>query len=67
MNLRVNGVPHTLPDGATVADLLVALALQGQRGVAVAVDRKVVPASRHADQRLVDGAEVEVIRAVGGG
>ena len=38
-----------------------------REGVAVAVDRAVVPRSRHAETVLVEGSEIEVIRAVGGG
>jgi sulfur carrier protein len=67
VTVRVNGAPRDLPDGATVADLLGALGLAGRTGVAVAVDRAVVPRSAHATTVLRDGAEVEVIRAVGGG
>nr|MBA2320723.1 sulfur carrier protein ThiS [Deltaproteobacteria bacterium] len=36
-------------------------------GVAVAVDRQVVPRSAHAATPIRPGAEVEVLRAVGGG
>lgn len=66
MTVRVNGQVRELPEGATIADLLVALGLRAD-GVAVAVARQVVPRSRHAERMLQEGEEVEVIRAVGGG
>jgi sulfur carrier protein len=37
------------------------------RGVAVAVDREVVPRSRWDDTHLADGQRVEVLEAVQGG
>ena len=66
MTVTVNGAPHALPEGATVADLLRQLDLD-RPGVAVAVDHRVVPRSRHPDHALVQGASIEIIRAVGGG
>jgi len=66
MQVRVNGQVRTLADGTSVAELLDELGMR-REGVAVAVDRAVVPRSRHAETVLVEGAEVEVIRAVGGG
>lgn len=65
MKVRVNGQEREF-DGTTVAELLRALALD-RDGIAVAVDRAVVPRSRHGEHALAEGAEVEVIRAVGGG
>jgi sulfur carrier protein len=66
VTLRVNGQTHQLPAGATVSHLLETLGFHTD-GVAVAIDRQVVPRSQHAERVLPEGAEVEVIRAVGGG
>jgi sulfur carrier protein len=57
-----------LRDGATVADA-VALAGVGPeaRGVAVAVDRAVVPRSAWEQTTLAPGAHVEVLTAIQGG
>ncbi|RCK68546.1 sulfur carrier protein ThiS [Desertihabitans brevis] len=63
MHITLNGRPHELPDGSTVADLVADLP---HRGVAVAVDGAVVPRSRH-DEPLTEGAAVEVVTAVQGG
>jgi sulfur carrier protein len=66
VRLRVNGEERELPDALTVAELLVRLELRAE-GVAVAVDRQIVPRSTFADRRLAEGEQVEVLRAVGGG
>lgn len=66
MKLQLNGEPVERPDGTTVAALLEGLGLR-RDGVAVAVNRRVVPRSQHADTTLSDGDHVEVIQAVGGG
>jgi len=66
VKLVVNGTERHLPAGSTVRDLLDELGLD-RDGVAVAVNRSIVPRSEHAREALPDGAQVEVIRAVGGG
>ena len=66
MTVRVNGEERELADGSTIADLLVSLDLD-RDGIAVAVDRKVVPRSQHPQTVLSHGQQVEIIRAVGGG
>ncbi|MBW1877176.1 MAG: sulfur carrier protein ThiS [Deltaproteobacteria bacterium] len=64
--IRLNGEDHEIAPGTTIADLLRAMDMPSE-GVAVAVERKVVPHSAHAEHVLEEGVEVEVIRAVGGG
>lgn len=65
MNLHVNGEARELAV-TTVADLVVALGLQGRR-VAVELNGEVVPKSRHAAQQLQPGDRVELVHALGGG
>lgn len=68
MNVVLNGHPRDLPDGATVADAVSASGIPAlARGIAVAVDREVVPRSRWDDTALADGQRVEVLEAVQGG
>ncbi len=62
----VNGEWRQLGDGTTVADV-VALVAASARGVAVAVDREVVPRSAWATAVVPDGARVEVVTAAAGG
>ena len=64
--IQLNGEVREIAPGTTIADLLRALEVPGE-GVAVAVERKVVPRSAHKEHVLEEGVEVEVIRAVGGG
>lgn len=64
--IHLNGQPHDVPDGATVAWLLESLGLE-RPGVAVAIDQEVVPRSDHTSTELPANSNVEVIRAVGGG
>jgi sulfur carrier protein len=66
MEITLNGAPTLLPDGATVAPLLVQAGL-AERRVAVEVDGAIVPRSAHATQVLRPGDRVEVVHALGGG
>ena len=67
MLVTINGVQRHLSDGATVASVLESLHRSDGRGVAVAVDDRVVPRSAWASTELSDGARVEVLVAVQGG
>jgi len=64
--LEVNGEATALTAGTTVAALIAALSL-GDRKVAVAVNRDVVPRSRYDEFELNSGDRVEILEAVGGG
>lgn len=66
--LRVNGEPMSVDDGATIADLVARLIEDDDpRGVAVAVDRCVVPRSEWATTPARAGSLVEVVSAAAGG
>ncbi|QDU23148.1 sulfur carrier protein ThiS [Urbifossiella limnaea] len=64
--VTVNDQPRTLPDPATVADLLRALGKDPGK-LAVEVNREVVPRADHPARRLADGDAVEIVTLVGGG
>jgi sulfur carrier protein len=66
VNVVLNGEPRSLPDDATIADVL-ALLEAPDRGVAVAIDAQVVPRSGWEGAELREGAHVEVVMAVQGG
>lgn len=66
MEIRVNGAPMTLGDGATVQDLVVALELQS-KPFAVEVNRVIVPRSKISERVLVERDQVEIVTVVGGG
>jgi len=66
--VRLNGEERELGDGATVASAVALLGVEPQaRGVAVAVDREVVPRGAWEATPLAPGAQVEVLTAIQGG
>ncbi|MDA7415316.1 sulfur carrier protein ThiS [Xenophilus arseniciresistens] len=65
MNIQINGQPHQIAEGATVADAVTLLAAQPP--YAAAVNREFVPRSQHAAHLLHEGDQVEIIRPVTGG
>src|SRR5260221_13822512 len=64
--ITLNGKPRPLPEPLTVSDLLRTIGRDGQ-AVAVEVNRDVVPRAQHAQTKLNDGDEVEIVTFVGGG
>jgi sulfur carrier protein len=66
IRVLVNGDERTLPAGTTVAELVAALC-ERTRGVAVAVDREVVPRSTWGRVVVTEGSMVEVVAAAAGG
>jgi sulfur carrier protein len=66
--LSVNGEPVSVAVGSTIADLVSRLTEEDDpKGVAVAVDRSVVPRSEWATTLARAGALVEVVSAAAGG
>ena len=66
VHVNVNGAARTVAAGATVADLVHALALTGKR-IAVERNGDIVPRSRYGETQLQDGDSLEIVVAVGGG
>ena len=68
MKIRVNGEETEVRLNLNVYDLLVALELDPvQSGIAVAVDREVIPKTEWQATVLQENSDVEIIRAVQGG
>ena len=68
MKIRVNGEDTEVRLNLKVYDLLVALELDPvQSGIAVAVDREVIPKAAWQETELLENSDVEIIRAVQGG
>jgi thiamine biosynthesis protein ThiS len=65
MTVQVNGEPRSLPDGASVSDLLTDLKLTPDK-VAVELNRRLVRSDRY-DTSLKEADVVEVVTFVGGG
>ena len=66
MIITVNGKPIELPEGLTIEDLLVRLAVPRQF-TAVALNREIAPKAGYAMAVLHDGDKVEIVRPMGGG
>ncbi|HEX5513591.1 MAG TPA: sulfur carrier protein ThiS [Gammaproteobacteria bacterium] len=66
MEIIVNGKPHLLPSGASIAELLEQLDLTGRR-IALEVNETIVPRSRYGEHQLAAGDRVEIVHAIGGG
>ncbi len=66
MQIELNGKPHALADGQNLAQLVAALDLTG-KGIAVAVNRQVVPSRQWPQRLLAEADRVDVVRAIGGG
>lgn len=66
MKVYVNGLPHHIPDNATIVTLLEQLALTGKR-IAVELNQQIVTRSEHTNTSLQEGDQLEIVHAIGGG
>lgn len=66
LRITVNGAVRDVPAGSTLDEIVDVLSL-ARRGIAVAVDRRVVPRSEWAALVVPAGAVVEVVSAAAGG
>ncbi|MFQ6022536.1 MAG: sulfur carrier protein ThiS [Acidiferrobacterales bacterium] len=62
----INGEERPLDGPVTIVRLLEDIGL-AQARVAVAVNRHIVPRSRHEEYQLQPEDQVEIVRAIGGG
>ena len=68
MKISVNGEDREVRHNLNIYELLVDLELSpGQSGIAVAVNREVIPKTVWKDTELREDSEIEIIRAVQGG
>jgi len=66
--VTVNGDPLTVPGGSTIADVVAQLTGGAEpQGIAVAVNRCVVPRSEWSTTLARAGARIEVVTAAAGG
>lgn len=66
MNISVNGENKEVNEGLSVKGLLEALEILPQ-GIAVELNREIVPRGRYAETILKQGDAIEVVRMTGGG
>lgn len=68
MNIHINGEGKEISQNTNVRDLLIFLDIDPlQSGIAVAVDRVVIPKSKWKEFEVTENSEIEIIRAVQGG
>ena len=66
ITLSINGAERRIAPGTNVAGLLAELELAGKR-VAVERNGEIVPRSQYGNTSLMDGDNLEIVVAVGGG
>ncbi len=66
LSITINGEPHGVTDGLSIADLIANLGLNPKK-VAVERNLEIVPRSTLADVMLADGDALEIVHFVGGG
>ena len=66
LDIVVNGKPRSVPDEQSLQELVAELGLAGQ-GIALAVNREVVPRPQWPQRRLAAKDKVDIVRAIGGG
>lgn len=66
VTILVNGEEHAFAAGATIADVVAAVA-EGPKGIAVACNAEVVPRSTWSATVLCAGDHIEVLTAAQGG
>lgn len=67
LRLLVNGEFLRVPTGSTIADVVARLVGHDTGGIAVAVDRCVVPRSEWTSTPAPAGAAIEIVTAAAGG
>lgn len=66
MQIVLNGQPHPVALSQTVTELVDQLGLTG-KAIAIAINRRVIPAKKWQETTLQPDDQVEVVRAIGGG
>ena len=66
LDIELNGAPYRVPASHSLQELVGSLGLAGQ-GIALAVNREVVPRASWPERRLQAKDKVDIVRAIGGG
>ncbi|MGF1579669.1 MAG: sulfur carrier protein ThiS [Gemmataceae bacterium] len=67
INITINDTTKELDQPLTLAELLALFDIQNKKGIAVEVNRELVPRAEHLEYRVQDGDHIEVTKFVGGG
>lgn len=66
MQILLNGAPQTVEEGLSLKKLVESLG-SDPRGIAIELNREIIPKSEHGEVILKDGDTLEVVQFVGGG
>ena len=66
MKISINGKETTVENGATIEKLLVSLGVKPE-GIAVELNKEIVPRTTHALTIIKENDTIEIIRMTGGG
>jgi len=66
MQIFLNGAPQSVKEGINLKELVESLG-SDPRGIAIELNREIVPKSEHVAVILSDGDRLEVVQFVGGG
>lgn len=66
MQISLNGAPQMVEEGMSLKKLVESLG-GDPRGIAIELNREIVPKSEHNTVILKDGDQLEVVQFVGGG
>lgn len=66
MNITLNGEAFSCADDASLHSIALAMSLDGKR-YAIELNKEIIPKTQHAETRLSEGDQVEVVQAIGGG
>jgi sulfur carrier protein len=66
IELTINGQPQQFETALNVTQLIEHLALQNKR-IAIECNGEIIPRSQFSEQQLINGDQLEVVVAVGGG
>ena len=66
MKVTINGESREVKTSISVSELLVEMNTPAI-GIAVEVNREIIPRSKHASSELKEGDSVEIVKMVGGG
>jgi len=66
MQIQLNGESRNIPDNSNAQDLVELLELTGKR-LAMEINREIVPRTTYAQHWLLEGDQIEIVHAIGGG
>ena len=66
MQIVINGKIQQISDNSSVQSVLEEMQLQNKR-IAVEVNQEIIPRAKHHEHKLMEGDNIEIIHAVGGG